>query len=83
MTTAFKTSLGQAYHLAQVAGDRRSAIVKLKAAIESDPNVKAEALAEKKRLDEFTKSVRGGFGMARTACHVSKVSHDLLTAALT
>jgi len=79
MAENLKTMLAQAYHSAQVKGDRAGAVADLRAALSVDLKLHAAARAELNRLGAFMASIRG---QGRGGCHISKVTHDLLTSAL-
>ncbi len=71
-----QTTLAEAYHRSQVLGDHPGAVSTLRAAI-AEPAAQAAAHAELARLALFMRSPRG-----RRGCHISRVTHGLLTEAL-
>ena len=79
MAGNIKTALARAYHVSQVGGNHAAALAELRAALADDPDLMTAARAEHERLARFMGSLRG---QARGGCHISKMTHGLLTAAL-
>lgn len=85
MAKTLTEHLGSAYHRAQVGADRRGAIDALREAFQDDV-VRMHAEAEFERLALMHQPKPGQMSRfslsGRTACHLSRVQHDLLKAAL-
>lgn len=76
MLLEFNTILGKSYALKEVKQDREGAVSLLREALVDSPDMREVAESELARMKAFIK--------ARTAkgCHVTKISHDLVAAAL-
>jgi hypothetical protein len=71
--------LGEAYRLDQLGGSRPVAIAMIRQALADDVAMLAGAKVERDRLANVVRARQQG---QRHGCHVSKVTHELLDAAL-